>query len=88
MMSRNRSNEGILVQLAAGLAAGSVRVVDLTTPLGTETPTLPLPPYPNSPSFEIREISRYDERGPGWCWNSFVTDETCCARRGADLERR
>ena len=45
-------------------------------PLGPETPVLPLPPpFPNSPMFEVTEISRYDERGPGWYWNAFVTGE-------------
>ena len=54
-----------------------MRVVDLTMPLGPETPVLPLPPpFPNSPMVEVTEISRYDERGPAWYWNSFVTDAT------------
>ncbi len=36
--------------LAAGLADGSLRVVDLTMPLGPETPVLPLPPpFPTPP---------------------------------------
>ncbi len=68
--------------LAAGLADGLLRVVDLTMPLGPETPVLPLPPpFPNSPMVEVTEISRYDERGPAWYWNSFVTDATSCLRR-------
>src|SRR5215204_1686388 len=65
-----------LAMLAAALADGTVRIVDLTMPLGPETPVLPLPdPWPNSPVFELTEISRYDERGPAWYWNSFVTGE-------------
>ncbi len=68
--------------LAAGLADGLLRVVDLTMPLGPEPPVLPLPPpFPNSPMFQVTEISRYDERGPAWYWNSFVTDATSCLRR-------
>lgn len=66
-------SEGVLAELAAALASGGVRVVDLTMPLGPETPVLPLPdPWPNSPTFAMSEISRYDERGPAWYWNSFV----------------
>lgn len=77
-MANDRSSEHVLTHLAAALAAGDVRVVDLTMPLGAETPVLPLPdPWPNSPTFAMTEISRYDERGPGWYWNSFVTDATC-----------
>src|SRR6266508_2767881 len=66
----------LLTGLAAALASGAVRVVDLTMPLGPETPVLPLPdPWPASPRFAMSVISRYDERGPAWYWNSFVTGE-------------
>src|SRR5688500_3771035 len=72
----DRSSQELLSTLAAALAGGSVRVVDLTMPLGPESPVLPLPdPWPNSPTFAMSEISRYDERGPAWYWNSFVTGE-------------
>jgi len=74
---------------AAGMADGSLRVVDLTMPLGPETPVLPLPPpFPNSPMFEVTEISRYDDRGPAWNWNSFVTDATIPAHRDPELDGR
>ena len=83
-MANGQSSGELLTRLAAALASGAVRVVDLTMPLGPETPVLPLPdPWPNSPTFELSEISRYDERGPAWYWNSFVTDATPCARRNA-----
>src|SRR3954467_6324701 len=66
----------LLTNLAAALADGSVRVVDLTMPLGPETAVLPLPPpWPNSPEFSMTEISKYDDNGPAWYWNSFVTGE-------------
>lgn len=66
----------LLLDLAVGLALGDFLVVDLTMPLGPETPVLPLPePFPNSPMFEMTEISSYDERGPAWYWNAFVTGE-------------
>jgi kynurenine formamidase len=66
----------LLVGLAAALAAGRIDVVDLTKPLGPETPVLPLPdPWPDSPPLAMSVISRYDERGPAWYWNSFTMGE-------------
>jgi kynurenine formamidase len=62
--------------LVAALASGQVEVVDLTQPLSEETPILPLPePFANSPKFRLRELSRYDERGPAWYWNAFEGGE-------------
>ena len=53
----SQSSQHVLSDLAAALAAGAVRVVDLTMPLGPETPVMPLPPpFPNSPMFEMTEI--------------------------------
>jgi isatin hydrolase len=66
----------VLAQLIEALAAGSLRVVDLTQPLSPQTPLLPLPPqFNNTPPFSLRELSRYDERGPFWYWNAFETGE-------------
>jgi kynurenine formamidase len=66
----------ILGELVAALAGGRLRVVDLTQPLSAETPLLPLPPqWNNTPPFRLRELSRYDERGPAWYWNAFETGE-------------
>ena len=66
----------VLPQLIEELNAGRLRVVDLTQPLGSETPLLPLPPqWNNTPAFQIWELSRYDERGPAWYWNAFQTGE-------------
>lgn len=60
----------ILTQLIEELNAGRLRVVDLTTPLGPDTPVIDLPPiFAPSPGLSITEISRYDERGPAWYWN-------------------
>lgn len=65
-----------LSDLLTALATGQVRVVDLTQPLDADTPVLPLPPqFPNTPGFTLREISRYDERGPAWYWNAIETGE-------------
>ncbi len=66
----------ILAQLIEELVAGQLHVVDLTQPLGPDTPLLPLPPqWNNTPPFRIWELSRYDERGPAWYWNAFSTGE-------------
>jgi kynurenine formamidase len=66
----------VLGQLLSELAAGRLRVVDLTQPLSAESPLLPLPPqWKNTPPFRLWELSRYDERGPAWYWNAFETGE-------------
>jgi kynurenine formamidase len=66
----------VLAQLLDELNAGRLRVVDLTQPLSSQTPLLPLPPqWNNTPAFKIWELSRYDERGPAWYWNAFETGE-------------
>jgi kynurenine formamidase len=66
----------ILSQLISELAAGRLRIVDLTQPLSAATPLLPLPPqWNNTPPFSLKELSRYDDRGPAWYWNAFETGE-------------
>ena len=66
----------LLSQLISELAAGRLRIVDLTQPLSAETPLLPLPAqWNNTPPFNLRELSRYDDRGPAWYWNAFETGE-------------
>jgi len=66
----------VLQTLLEEIHAGKLRVVDLTQPLSSETPILPLPPqFANTPGFELRELSRYDDRGPAWYWNAFSTGE-------------
>jgi kynurenine formamidase len=58
------------------LASGTVEVVDLTQPLSEATPLIQLPPpFANTPGWKLREISRYDDRGPAWYWNSFEGGE-------------
>jgi len=66
----------LLMQLIAELNGERLRVVDLTQPLSSQTPLLPLPSqWNNTPAFKIWELSRYDERGPAWYWNGFETGE-------------
>ena len=65
-----------LAQLAAGIVDGSVEVVDLTSPLHSGTPILALPPeMGQTATFQLEEISCYDDRGPAWYWNNFRTGE-------------
>ena len=60
----------LLTQLIAELNAGTLRIVDLTQPLGPETPVIGLPPqFASSPGVSLDVISRYDDKGPGWYWN-------------------
>ena len=66
----------ILQQLADELQAGRVRVVDLTQPLGPATPVIGLPPiFAPSPGVTIDTISRYDDQGPAWYWNTLTFGE-------------
>jgi kynurenine formamidase len=61
----------LLIQLADALARGTVRVVDLTQALGPATPVIGLPPvFAASPGVTIDVISKYDDRGPAWYWNT------------------
>ena len=60
----------VLSNVLDGLAAGSIKVVDLTMPLGEDTPVIALPPeFAQSPPFSREVISKYDDQGPGWYWN-------------------
>ena len=66
----------VLTALVAALADGSVEVVDLTAPLSAETPVIQLPPeFGQTATFELEQISRYDDRGPAWYWNNFRSGE-------------
>jgi kynurenine formamidase len=65
-----------LAALVAALADGSVHVVDLTQPLGPDTPVIGLPDiFAQSPGLSVEVISRYDDRGPGWYWNTLHLGE-------------
>jgi kynurenine formamidase len=65
-----------LASLVADLAAGQITVVDLSQPLGTETPVIGLPPmFAASPGVSIDVISRYDDKGPAWYWNTIRMGE-------------
>lgn len=65
-----------LMQVAADIAAGSIRVIDLTQTLSEDTPVLELPPqFGQCAPFSRQEISRYDERGVAWYWSNFTVSE-------------
>ena len=60
----------VLSDLVDALRDGSIRVVDLTQPLGPETPVIALPEmFGQSPGLTVDVISRYDDAGPAWYWN-------------------
>jgi kynurenine formamidase len=66
----------LLTQLIAELNAGTLEIVDLTQPLGPETPVIGLPPiFASSPGVSLEVISRFDEKGPGWYWNTIRMGE-------------
>src|ERR1041384_8075228 len=69
-------SEKLLHRLAKAIARRKVRVIDLTQPLKSSTPVIQLPPqFAPSQSFEVKEISRYNERGPAWYWNNISLGE-------------
>ncbi len=66
----------ILGEFAEALTAGRIEVVDLTAPLSDSTPIIQLPPpFAQTATFQLEEISRFDERGPAWYWNNLRTGE-------------
>ena len=64
-------NAPVLAQLVDALGSGAARVVDLTQPLSPATPVIGLPPmFAASPGVTVDMISRYDDKGPAWYWNT------------------
>ena len=65
--SQGTLNMSLLTQLIAELNAGTLKIVDLTQPLGPDTPVIGLPPmFASSPGVSLEVISRFDEKGPAW----------------------
>jgi kynurenine formamidase len=53
------------------MVSGGARLIDLTQTLSPDFPTIVLPPeFGQCHPFRMEEVSRYDERGPGWYWNN------------------
>ena len=68
--------QDVLSSLIQGIGQGQITVVDLTQLLNANTPILELPEqWGQTIPFKLKEISRYDDRGPGWYWNNFETGE-------------
>ncbi len=66
----------LLSQVVSALNDGKLRIVDLTQPLGPDTPVINLPPpFVNSPGVTIETISRFDDGGPAWYWNKISLGE-------------
>lgn len=66
----------VLSLLVEEMKQGRIKVVDLTQPLGPETPVIDLPPmFATSPPFSMETISQYDEAGPAWYWNTIHLGE-------------
>lgn len=66
----------ILNDLLLELTAGRLKIVDLTQPLGPDTPVIGLPPiFASSPGVSIEVISRFDDKGPAWYWNTIRMGE-------------
>lgn len=64
------------MDFARAIADGALRVIDLTATLSPEFPVIVLPPeFGQAAPVRIQEISRYDERGPGWYWNNIALSE-------------
>ncbi len=65
-----------LLAFAADIAAGRIRVIDLTQTLAPEAPVIVLPvELGQSAPFRLETISRYDHRGPAWYWNNVSMGE-------------
>jgi kynurenine formamidase len=66
----------LLDQLVSAIRSSAIEVVDLTARLDATTPVIQLPPpFANTVPFSLREVSRYDDRGPAWYWNDITTGE-------------
>lgn len=66
----------VLSLLVEELRNGRIKVVDLTQPLGPDTPVIDLPPiFAPSPGLTLEVISHYDDKGPAWYWNTLHLGE-------------
>src|SRR6476620_1821855 len=65
------STNTVISDFAAALVSGSIKVVDLTAPLGPTTPVLYLPPQigNNTPAGKVHESPHDDQNGPFWAWS-------------------
>lgn len=67
---------GALGALANAMSAGTIETVDLTHTLDPEFPVIVLPEeFGQCARFRVEEVSKYDDRGPGWYWRNFSCGE-------------
>jgi len=65
-----------LAALTDALTTGSIETVDLTHTLDPDFPVIVLPQeFGQCARFRVEEVSKYDERGPGWYWRNFSCGE-------------
>ncbi|MGJ8544199.1 MAG: cyclase family protein [Sulfitobacter sp.] len=65
-----------IADITQAIAAGSVRVVDLTHTLDPDFPVIILPPeFGQCARFRMEEVSAYDHRGPAWKWHNLTLNE-------------
>ncbi len=70
------TRDDVLSLLVTEMGHDRVQVVDLTQPLGPDTPVIELPPiFAPSPGFSMETISQYDDKGPAWYWNTINLGE-------------
>ncbi|MDR6427994.1 MULTISPECIES: cyclase family protein [Variovorax] len=66
----------LLSQFAKALTQGKIEVIDMSHTLKPSTCVIKLPPqYGQTEPFSMREISKFDERGPSWYWNNISCGE-------------
>lgn len=66
----------VLSLLVEEMRQNRIKVVDLTQPLGPDTPVIQLPDmFSQSPGISIEKISQYDDAGPAWYWNTITLGE-------------
>ena len=76
MNASTSTSTSLLGSMAAALAGGRIRVIDLTQTLSPEFPQITLPPEMGQcQPFRVEQVSAYDERGPAWYWNNFSCGE-------------
>lgn len=76
MSTQITTSADILTKLLDGIVTGSIEVIDLSQPLNEETPVIQLPePFKTTQGFKYKQLSNYDDDGPGWYWNDFEAGE-------------
>ncbi|MDQ0185888.1 cyclase family protein [Cytobacillus kochii] len=68
----------ILEELIKSIGDETIEVVDLSQTLSENTPVIQLPEsLARTAGFKLKQLSKYDEKGPTSYWNDFVAGEHC-----------